>query len=321
MLSSLGYPFQGRITVSVASGFCLPSICIVSVKTGLSKAASRPEFGTATELPMEIWFRKTTVLLPPASEKLVGLPSRFLAGSLADVVEETPRVFNGFFLARAVEEGIAAEDLFSLDERAVGDRDLAAGSFVHADACVPKVTPSHSSSHPAFMPSAMSLPMDAISASVGRRLAGLCVKMLMKRMSILLGCCFAITAILSNGTEANRHETEIFSVRTTIAAISTVSMAPRCLHSIKMSEAGEASTGGAISYDGLAPHSSASFISVASSTQKPPMCSLVSRYGPSSGKSRPTRPARTPGPAAASVERPRSRRPSSAGAIATRPGE
>ena len=34
--------------------------------------------------------------------------------------------------------------------------------------------------------------------------------MLMKRMSILLGWCFAVTAILSNGTEANRHETEIF---------------------------------------------------------------------------------------------------------------
>jgi ankyrin repeat protein len=31
----------------------------------------------------------------------------------------------------------------------------------------------------------------------------------------------------------------------------------------------------------LRPHSSASFMSVASSTQKPPMCSLVSRYGPS----------------------------------------
>ncbi len=67
-------------------------------------------------------------------EKLVGLPGS-LGGSLADVVEETPRVFNCFFLARGVEEGVAAEDIFSLDERAVGDRDLAAGSFVHADAC------------------------------------------------------------------------------------------------------------------------------------------------------------------------------------------
>jgi hypothetical protein len=40
--------------------------------------------------------------------------------------------------------------------------------------------------------------MDAISASVGRRLVGLHVQMLMKRMSILLGWCFAVTAILSN---------------------------------------------------------------------------------------------------------------------------
>ena len=70
--------------------------------------------------------------------KLVGLPSslpRSLRGFLADVVEETPRVFNCFFLARGVEEGVAAEDLLRLGERAVGDRDLAAGSFVHADAC------------------------------------------------------------------------------------------------------------------------------------------------------------------------------------------
>jgi hypothetical protein len=52
--------------------------------------------------------------------------------------------------------------------------------------------------------------MDAISASVGRRLVGLYVETLMKRMSILLGWCFAITALLSNGTEANRHETESF---------------------------------------------------------------------------------------------------------------
>jgi hypothetical protein len=31
----------------------------------------------------------------------------------------------------------------------------------------------------------------------------------MKRMSILLGWCFAVTAILSNGEEANRHKKEI----------------------------------------------------------------------------------------------------------------
>src|SRR5262249_22600457 len=74
--------------------------------------------------------------------KLVGLPGPLpgsfrgsLTGSLADVVEETPRVFNCFFHARGVEQGVAAEDLFSLGERAVGDRDLAVGSFVHADAC------------------------------------------------------------------------------------------------------------------------------------------------------------------------------------------
>src|SRR5215472_9597014 len=74
---------------------------------------------------------------------------------------------------------------------------------------VPKVTPSHSSSHPAFMPSTMSLCMDAISASVGRRLVGLYVETLMKRMSILLGWCFAVTTILSNAEEANRQEKEI----------------------------------------------------------------------------------------------------------------
>src|SRR5262249_11473888 len=46
-------------------------------------------------------------------------------------------------------------------------------------------------SHPAFMPSSMSLPIVAISASVGGRFVGSCVKMLMKRMSILLGLTFA----------------------------------------------------------------------------------------------------------------------------------
>jgi hypothetical protein len=38
--------------------------------------------------------------------------------------------------------------------------------------------------------------MDAISASVGRRLVDSCVKTLMKRMSILLSWCFAVTAIM-----------------------------------------------------------------------------------------------------------------------------
>jgi hypothetical protein len=50
--------------------------------------------------------------------------------------------------------------------------------------------------------------MEAISASVGRRLVGFIVQTLMKRMSIPLGWCFAVTARLSNGAEANRHETE-----------------------------------------------------------------------------------------------------------------
>src|SRR6516162_2476020 len=69
--------------------------------------------------------------------KLVGLPGSLpgsAPGSRADVVEETPRVFHCFFLARGVEDGVAAEDLFTLGERAVGDRDLAVGAFVHADA-------------------------------------------------------------------------------------------------------------------------------------------------------------------------------------------
>jgi hypothetical protein len=36
-------------------------------------------------------------------------------------------------------------------------------------------------------------------------------------MSILLGWCFAVTAILSNGAQANRHETEgFFSMLTAI---------------------------------------------------------------------------------------------------------
>ena len=43
-------------------------------------------------------------------------------------------MFDCFFLARGVEEGVAAENLFRLGERAVGDRDLAVGSFVNANA-------------------------------------------------------------------------------------------------------------------------------------------------------------------------------------------
>ena len=51
----------------------------------------------------------------------------------------TPRVFNRFFLARGFEEGVAAEDLFCLGERAVGDCDLAADTLVYAKACSAKV--------------------------------------------------------------------------------------------------------------------------------------------------------------------------------------
>src|SRR4029077_583883 len=65
-------------------------------------------------------------------------------------------------------------------------------------------TPSHSISHPAFMPSSMSLSIPAPSASVGWRWDGPCVKTLIKRMSILLVC-----NMLSDSTVASRHETEI----------------------------------------------------------------------------------------------------------------
>src|SRR5690349_16599852 len=44
---------------------------------------------------------------------------------------------------------------------------------------------------------------------------------------------------------------------------------------------GRTSTGARQATAALRPHASASFRSTASSTQKPPMCSLVSRYGPS----------------------------------------
>ena len=62
------------------------------------------------------------------------------------------------------------------------------------------------------MPSSMSLPIVAISVSVGGRFVGSCVKMLMKRMSILLGLTFACN-ILSNGRAANRHDVQSFSAR------------------------------------------------------------------------------------------------------------
>ena len=52
---------------------------------------------------------------------------------------------------------------------------------------LPKLTPSVESSQPSFMASSMSLPIAAISACVGARLTGSCVKILMKRMSYLQG--------------------------------------------------------------------------------------------------------------------------------------
>ena len=120
-------------------------------------------------------------------------------------------MFNCFFLARGVEEGEPPRtSLVSAKGPSVTVTSPPAALCTRTPV-VPKCTPSHSSSHPAFMPSTMSLCMDAISASVGRRLVGLCVKMLMKCMSILLGWRFAVTAILSNGAEANRHETDFFS--------------------------------------------------------------------------------------------------------------
>src|SRR4051812_13637773 len=62
-----------------------------------------------------------------------------LPGSLDDMVEETPRVLNDFFHVRSVEDSVAAEDLFRLGERAVGDHDLAVGTLVHADARGPSM--------------------------------------------------------------------------------------------------------------------------------------------------------------------------------------
>src|SRR5262245_34688608 len=58
----------------------------------------------------------------------------------------------------------------------------------------PKLTPSVESSHPSFMASSTSLPMAAISACVGARLLGSCVKILMKRMSLPSGvsCCMRL---------------------------------------------------------------------------------------------------------------------------------
>src|SRR5262249_25190946 len=107
-------------------------------------------------------------------------------------------------LGCSFEQRIAADDLFRLGERTVGDGDLAAALLCTRTPVAPKCTPSVAISHPAFMPSSMSLPIDAISASVGGRSTGSCVKMLMKRMSILLRLTSPAT-ILSNGGVANRR--------------------------------------------------------------------------------------------------------------------
>jgi hypothetical protein len=71
------------------------------------------------------------------------------------------------------------------------------------------------------MPSAMNLCIDAISASVGRRLVELTVLMLMKRMSTLLGWCFAGTSSCRTALKRIDMKRDFFSVRTTIAAIYT----------------------------------------------------------------------------------------------------
>src|SRR6516225_2786496 len=146
-------------------------------------------------------------------EKLVGLPGSLpgsLRGFLADVFEETPRVFNCFFLARGVEEGVAAEDLFSLGERAVGDRNLAAGSFVHADSCGAK-------GHALAFDQPPRLHAVYYELVHGRHL-GFCRQAISWIERIYADeahvhsprLVFTVTAIMSNGTEANRHETESF---------------------------------------------------------------------------------------------------------------
>src|SRR5262245_34483154 len=98
------------------------------------------------------------------------------------------------------------------------------------------------------MPSTMSSCMDAISASVGRRLVELSVMMLMKRMTIFLGLFFAGTAILSNGAEANRLESETFSGannnRRALTSVATVGS--KC---VKLAHLDRRATGN----DGLAP--------------------------------------------------------------------
>src|SRR6185295_17649611 len=57
-----------------------------------------------------------------------------LAGSLADHAKELPRTLDDLLFGGGFEQRVAADDLFGLGERAVSDRDLAAGTLVHAHA-------------------------------------------------------------------------------------------------------------------------------------------------------------------------------------------
>src|SRR5215831_16304172 len=57
-----------------------------------------------------------------------------LARSLPHDTEEVSRELYHLFLVSRFEQGVAANDLLRLGERAVGDHDLSAGAFVHADA-------------------------------------------------------------------------------------------------------------------------------------------------------------------------------------------
>src|SRR6516162_1161128 len=143
--------------------------------------------------------------------KLVGLPGSFpgsAPGSRAHVFEETPRVFHCFSLARGVEEGVAAEDLFSLGERAVGDRDLAAGSFVHADACCAKGHALAFDQPPRLHALYYEL-VHGCHLGLCRQATGWIVRTNADEAHVHSPrLVFTVTAILSNGTEANQHETE-----------------------------------------------------------------------------------------------------------------
>src|SRR5678815_691292 len=57
-----------------------------------------------------------------------------LTCSLADYFQKTPRELHYFVLTRGFEQRISADDLFRLCERAVRDRDFAAGALMDANA-------------------------------------------------------------------------------------------------------------------------------------------------------------------------------------------